>query len=226
MVMPLVAMTLATLNACSGGGYSTPMPMPMSSPTPPPNLQSVSVPSQPFSFPEADLFDGVDNYDLVGTSTPGAVTMFNGHMANTSVLALTVTWRGGTPVSADATTTYYLTNPYAPLGLSGTTNGVAWTATVTGFTPFPATLTVGTSGPLLSANYQDSSGNVIGGLTETYTVTAGGPTALYVSINSASTLNGTSVTSMLSFLVTNTGTMYLTEVQMPVNGTTATFVGV
>jgi hypothetical protein len=31
---------------------------------------------------------------------------------------------------------------------------------------------------------------------------------------------------MLSFLVTNTGTMYLTEVQMPVNGTTATFVGV
>lgn len=226
--MTLVTITLAALSACSGGGggYSPSMPMPSPTPTPVQDLQSVSAPSQPFSFPEADLFDGVDSYNLAVTTTPGGMTMFNGQMANTNVLTLTVTTRDGTLVSNEDTTAYYLTNPYAPLGFSGTTNGVAWTATVNSFTPLPATLTVGTSGPVLSANYQDSLGNVIGNLTETYTVTAGGATALYVNVVSAGTLNGTSVTSTLSFLVTNSGTIYLLEVQMTVNGMTVTYVGV
>jgi hypothetical protein len=152
--------------------------------------------------------------------------MFKGQMANTSVLTLTVSEQNDTVVSTENTTAYYLTNPYAPLGFSGTTNGVPWTATVTSFTPFPATLTAGTSGPLLSANYQDGLGNVIGGLTETYTVTACCATAVDLSIESASTLNGTSETRTFSFVVTSTGTIAgLTDVLIPVNGTTLDFRG-
>ena len=219
----LATMTLAALNACGGGGYSSnSSPMPVQAPMPVQDLQWVSAPAQPWCITPTDpLYDG--NFSLTVSCTPGGMMVFKGQMANTSVLTLAVS---ATVVSTEDTTAYYLTNPYAPLGFSGTTNGVAWTATVTSFTPIPATLTVGTSGPLLSANYRDSLGNVIGSLTETYTVTAVSSTALDVNINSAGTLNGTPVSSTSRFLVTSTGTIYLTEVQITVNATPFDFRGV
>jgi hypothetical protein len=166
--------------------------------------------------------DGVNEYSLSVSTAPGSMTMFNGQMADTSVYTLIVSY--GTVVSTENTTAYYLTNPYAPLGFSGETNGVAWTAAVTSFTPFPATLTVGTSGPLLSANYQDSLGNVIGDLTETYTVTgADGPTSVFLSINSAGTLNGAPADSRLIFSVSSAGAIVLAEAKINVNGANLDF---
>jgi hypothetical protein len=165
---------------------------------------------------------GGNNYSVTVSDTPGAMMMFNGQMANTSVSTLTLS-KNGTVVSTDTTTAYYLTNPYSPLGFSGTTNGVAWTASITSFTPFPASLTVGSSGTLLAATYKDGMGNIIGSLTETYTVTADSPTAVFVNIMGSGTLNGTTVTDTLTYSVTSTGAIALVQVQITVNGVTLTF---
>jgi hypothetical protein len=75
--------------------------------------------------------------------------MFNGHNANTSVVALTVS-KSGVVVVTSNSTEYYLSNPYSPLGISGTANGVAFTFLYTSYTPLPSTLSVGGSGPLSS----------------------------------------------------------------------------
>jgi len=101
------------------------------------NLQSATAPSQPMNVTSTTLSTtyGGNNYSVTVSNTPGGMMMFNGQMADTSVLTLTLT-KNGTVVSTDNTTAYYLTNPYSPLGLSGTTNGVAWTAIITSFMPF------------------------------------------------------------------------------------------
>ena len=207
------------LAACGGGGGGSSNPQTMQ------NLQSVSAPSEPWNISSTTLAatdNSGNSYSLTISSSLGGMAMFNGQMASTSVLALTLS-KNGTVVSTENTTAYYLTNPYSPLGLSGTTNGVAYTEVVTSFTPFPATLTVGSSGPVSSGNYEDSLGNIIGSLTETYTVTADSPSALFVNINASGTLNGTAITETLTYSITNTGQMAIAEVQITVNGTTLTF---
>ena len=214
----IVAFTAGAIAGCGGGSYSGSSPMPMQ------NLQSATAPSQPMNVTSTTLSTtyGGNNYSVTVSNTPGGMMMFNGQMADTSVLTLTLT-KNGTVVSTDNTTAYYLTNPYSPLGLSGTTNGVAWTAIITSFTPFPATLAVGSSGTLLAATYRDSMGNAIGSLTETYTVTADSPTAVFVNINGSGTLNGTPATDTLIYSVTSTGTIALVQLQITVNGVTLTF---
>ncbi|HEX4647618.1 MAG TPA: hypothetical protein VH111_02235 [Steroidobacteraceae bacterium] len=208
----------AAMAGCGGGGYSGNSPMPMQ------NLQSANAPSQPMTLASTTLSTtyGGSNYSLTVSDAPGAMTMFNGQMAATDVLTLGLS-QNGTAVSTETTTDYYLTSPYSPLGFSGTSNGVAWTATVTTFTPLPATLTVGSSGTLIAATYKDATGNVIGSLTETYTVTADSPTAVFLNVSGVGTLNGTTATDMLTYSVTSTGVIALVEAQVTVNGVTLTF---
>jgi hypothetical protein len=166
--------------------------------------------------------DGSGNtYTATYSSTPGSMAMFQGQNADTSQISLTVL-RNGTVVSTEDYTAYYLLNPYSPLGLAGTTNGTAWTAYVTSFTPLPSTLTVGASGPVLSGTY-DVDGVQVGGLTETYTVTADSPTALSLNIDSAGSINGTQVAETLTFSITSDGTSTLVGAKITINGTTLTF---
>lgn len=217
-----LAVASASMTGGCGGGsndYSSTGPQPTQ------NLQSASPPSQPWSIPATTLTATDSNgntYSLTVSNSPSGSVTFSGQVADTSVVSLTLA-ENGTVISTDDTTSYYLTNPYSPLGLSGTTNGVAWTAVVTSYMPFPATLTVGSSGSVISANYQDSMGNILGGLTETYTVTADTPSDLLLNINASGSVNGTSVAETLTYSITSMGGLSLAQVQITVNGVTLTF---
>ena len=204
--------------------------------TPPPteNLASISTPPEPWTIPATTLTtsdsDG-NTYSLsISNVTPAGTVPFDGHTANTAVLALGLSENGAVTYLQDATV-YYVSNPFQPLGLSGsvsTSSGTPpapYTATVTSFTPFPATLTVGSSGPVLSATYKDPSGDVIGQLTETYTVTANSPTALDVNIEASATFNDAAIGQTITYSLSDTGSLQptLAGVQLTVNGTTLTF---
>lgn len=214
----LSVLSLLVIAGCGGGGGSSPAPQQ--------NLQSARVPSQPMAIASTTL-TGTDSsgntWNVTYGESPGGMAMFNGQNATTSAIALTVS-ENGAVVATEDSTAYYLTNPYSPLGLSGTTSGVAWTAVVNSYTPLPSTLTVGASGPLGSFTYYDGMMNNIGSLTETYTVTADSPTALFLNIDAAGTINGLQETETLTYAIASDGTLQaLVQAQITVNGTTITF---
>lgn len=168
--------------------------------------------------------DGSGNtWTVTYSSTTGGMAMFNGQNANTSAIGLTIS-ENGTVVATEDSTAYYLVSPYSPLGLSGTTSGTAWSAIITSYTPLPSTLTVGSSGPLSSATYYDGMMNIIGSLTETYTVTANSPMSLFLNIDAAGSINGVQETETLTYSVASDGTVQgLVQAQITINGTTLTF---
>jgi len=215
----LSLITALAIGGCGGGGGG-------SNPAPQQNLQAARTPSQPMTIASTTLSatDGSGNsYTITYSSTPGGMAMFNGQNANTSMIALTVA-KNGTVVATEDSTAYYLANPYSPLGLSGTTSGVAWTAVITGSSLVPTMLTVGTSGSLYTFVYRDGMGNTIGSLTETYTVTADSPTALFLNIDAAGTINGVQETETLTYAVASDGMVQgLVQAQITFNGTTLTF---
>lgn len=204
---------------CGGGGGS-------SNPTPQQNLQSAMAPSEPMSVASTTLTatdSSGNSYTVTYSSTPGGMGMFNGQNASTSTIGLTISENGAVLATEDSTA-YYLTSPYSPLGLSGTTSGVAWTAVIDSYTPLPSTLMVGGSGALSSATYYDGMMNNIGSLTETYTVTANSPTAIFLNIDGAGTINGVQETETLTYSVASDGTVQaLVQAVVTVNGTTLTF---
>jgi hypothetical protein len=221
LVAFLAVAAASMAGGCGGSGsdYTSTGPQPTQ------NLQSASPPSQPWSIPSTMLMatDSSGNtYNLTVSNTPSGSMTFNGQGADTSVLALSLS-ENGVAVFTDDTTAYYLTDPYSPLGLSGTTNSVAWTAVVTSYTPFPTALTVGSAGTLLSANFEDGMGNVVGGLTESYTVTADTPSDLLLNVNASGSVNGASVAETLTYSITSMGALSLVQVQLAVNGMTLTF---
>lgn len=213
----LTVIGVLAISGCGGGS---------SSPTPQQNLQSARAPSQPMGTPSTTLTatdSGGNSWSVTYSETPGGMAMFNGQNATTSAIALTIS-ENGAVVATEDSTAYYLTNPYSPLGLSGTTNGVAWTAVVNSYTPLPSMLTVGASGPVGSFTYYDGMMNNIGSLTETYRVTADSPTALFLNIDAAGTINGVQETETLTYSIASDGTVAaLTQAQITVNGTTLTF---
>jgi hypothetical protein len=215
----LSLLTVLAIAGCGGGGGG-------SNPAPQQNLQSARAPSQPMTIPSTTLSatDGSGNtYTINYSSTPGGMAMFNGQSASTSMIALTVS-ENGAVVATEDSTAYYLANPYSPLGLSGTTSGVAWTAAITGSSLVPTMLTVGESGSLYSFIYRDGMGNTIGSLTETYTVTADSPSALFLNIDAAGSINGVQETETLTYSVASDGTVQaLVQAQITFNGTTLTF---
>jgi hypothetical protein len=224
MVFKTFAVCLAltsvfVLAACGGGGGG-------SSATAQQNLQSARAPSQPFTVSSTTLMatDGNGNsYSATFSQTAGGTAVFNGQNASTGVIGLTIS-KNGVVVATEDSTAYYLTNPYSPLGLSGTTNGIAWTALVTSYTALPSMLTVGASGPLLSVTYYDGMMNNSGSLTETYTVTADSPNALSLNVDGAGTINGVPETETLTYSIASDGTLSaLVQVHITVNGTTLTF---
>jgi hypothetical protein len=85
-------------------------------------------------------------------------------------------------------------------------------------------LTVGASGPLDSVTYTDGMGSNIGSLTETYTVTADDPNALFLNVDAAGSVNGVQETETLTYSVASDGTLQaLVQAQITINGTTLTF---
>ena len=213
----LSLITVLAMAGCGGGG---------SNPAPQQNLQSARTPTQPMTIPSTTLSatdSSGNSYTINYSSTPGGMAMFNGQSASTSMIALTVS-ENGAVVATEDSTAYYLTNPYSPLGLSGTTSGAAWTAAITGSSLVPTMLTVGESGSLYSFIYRDGMGNTIGSLTETYTVTADSPTAIFLNVDAAGSINGVQETETLTYSVASDGTVQaLVQARITFNGTTLTF---
>lgn len=215
-----LALTAAVLLASCGGGGNA------SNPASQQKLQSARMPSQPMDIPST-MLSGTDSsgnlYTVTYSSTSGGMAMFGGQNASSSLISLTVA-ENGTVIATEDSTAYYLTNPYSPLGLSGMSNGVAWTAGITGSSLVPTMLTVGDSGTLYSFTYMDGMGTTIGSLTETYTVTADSPTAVFFNVDAAGTINGVQETETLTYAVAQDGTVQgLVQAQITVNGTTLTF---
>ena len=233
-----LAIALAPLmTACSGGGgggggssTGSSDNSSGSSGNPPPtqNLASISTPPQPWTFPATTLTaqDSSGNtYSLsISNKVPSGSVTYDGQTAYTAVLGVGVSENGAVLSTQDATL-FYAINPYTPLGFAGSVDGVAYNAAITGFTPFPSTLKVGSSGPVLSATYTDPSGTTIGSLSETYTVTADSATALFVNIDASGTVNGSAFGETISYELSDTGstTPTLSSVQLNVNGTALTF---
>ena len=215
-----LSLTAAVVLAGCGGGGSG------SNPAPQPNLKSASMPSQPMDIPSTMLSatDSSGNvYTVTYSSTSGGMAMFGGQNASTSMIALIVS-ENGTVIATEDSTAYYLTNPYSLLGLSGMSNGAAWTARVTGSSLVPTMLTVGDSGTLYSFMYLDGMGNTIGSLTETYTVNADSPTAVFFNVEAVGSINGVQETETLTYAVAKDGTVQgLVQAQITVNGMTLTF---
>jgi hypothetical protein len=216
----LVTTLLLALAACGGGGSSS---------TPPPqqNLQSARAPQQPYNIQSTTLtaMDGSGNtYTAMVSQTPNSGTVnFNGQMAYSSVLAITILENGVTVVT-ETTTDYYLESPYTPLGISGSTNGNGWVFIFDSVDPLPTTLMVGDSGPLGSGTYYDAVTNApLGSLTSTYSVTANDPTTLLLNVYGSGMLNGNQESSTITYNVDAAGNVALSSVQVTVNGQTLTF---
>ncbi len=97
-----------------------------------------------------------NSYSLQVTSTPSAgTTAFNGVAPAYRTLESVTVSKNGMPAASNTSTSYYLLNPYVPLGKiygSGSPYAV-----VISSTPFPATLNVGSSGPVEDVSYYHDS---------------------------------------------------------------------
>ena len=201
--------------SCGGGGGGS---------SPPANVQSVPAPKEPFSISATlnTTYNG-NSLQLIYRETPNAgLIQFQGQMANNSSVSLTVTENGVTALT-EVGTSYYLENPYSPLGAVMSTNGVQTTFVVNSYTPYPKTLTVGASGPVDAGTYYDTSNVNIGGLTSTYTVAADDSTSVLVNIDSAGSVNGTASSQTETYTVDTSGDTSLISVKLTVNGVTLTF---
>jgi hypothetical protein len=218
-----LAVLLVSLAGCGGGGYggsNSNMPGPMQ------NLQSAPAPQEPYTIASTTLTatSNGNTYTATYSETPNpGTTTFNGQIASSSTVTLTVV-ENGTTISSETSAAYYLTNPYTPLGATGTANGNGFEFLFNSTTPFPTTLTVGTSGPVGSGTYYMSGTNVaIGSLTETYSVVANNSTTVLLKVFATGTLNGTQISETINYTVDASGHVTLLSVQITVNGVTLTF---
>jgi hypothetical protein len=138
-----------------------------------------------------------------------------------------------TVIDSESITEFALMNPYSPLGLAESFSalpGRLSVGTITSSDPLPSTLKVGESGPLSSGTFGSCSCTY----TETYSVTADSPTALFLNIQSVfpdfglfhgeASLTGLySGTSTITYSVTASGVATLVKIQVTINGTTLTF---
>jgi hypothetical protein len=165
-----------------------------------------------------------NTYSLTYSVTTNSVTnMFDGQMAQSSVISVTLA-ENGTTLPTQTTTAWYLTNPYMPLGLSGTANGTAFDLIFNSIDPLPATLMVGQSGPLASGTFYAPGTNVaLGTLTMTYAVEANTASTLLLKISSSATLSGYPLPEVIAYAVDASGHTSLSSIQITLNGLPLTF---
>ncbi|MGO9988424.1 MAG: hypothetical protein ACLPSY_06580 [Steroidobacteraceae bacterium] len=125
-----------------------------------------------------------NNYTFQINSQPNAATStFNGEAPAYSTVDTFTLEQNGVLIANSISTSYYLLNPYVPLGKTfgtGTPFGL-----VTSYTPFPTTLSVGNTGPLDSLTYyHDSTLAIIdANETDSYSVDANNSTTLLMCLN-------------------------------------------
>jgi hypothetical protein len=225
----VIGLSLVALTSCGGGGGGGGMSTNASAPQPtqPQILQSAPAPQQPFDIPSTTLTasSGGKSYTAIYSETPNnGTTMFDGQVANSSTISLTVT-ENGAPIATEIDTAYYLENPYQPLGMSISASGGQFDFLYNSTDPLPSTLIAGTSGPLGSGTYyvvntNDGSGS----LTETYSVTAwNNSSTLLLATSATGTLNGQMVNETITYVLTPSSSPILSSVEVIVKGTQLTF---
>lgn len=215
MKKSLVVLTVLALSACgNGGGTSSSM-----------QLQSARAPAQPFfTTPTANLI-GVNAYHMTYGESPNSGTVqFNGQVAQSSTTTLLV-MNGNASVLAQTNTDYYLQNPYAPLGAEGNSSGTPYELIFNGTFQLPAVLTVDASGPLAAGTfYTPGTQNIIGSLSETYSVAPFDSTRLLLNISTTGSLNGTPISQVISYVVDAAGDVGLMQFELTLPpGTTIYF---
>jgi hypothetical protein len=191
-----------------------------------PQMNTASRPQEPFAVPSTTLTAsaGGNSYQLTYSVTANSgTTLFDGQMASSSSINLAVLENGATK-STETATTYYLTNPYVPLGLTGTVDGTGFEVIFNSIDPYPATLKVGESGPLAVGTFYSPGTNVaIGSLTVTYSVETNNSSTLLLEVSSSATLSGNQVPEMIAYAVDAAGGLTLSSVQVMLNGVTLSF---
>ena len=200
----------------------------MQSSPPPQNLQSEPAPAHPFTIYSTSLSasSGGNSYAGTYSETPNqGTTMFDGKVANSSTISLTITEKGS-PIVTEVDTVYYLENPYQPLGLTLSSNGVQYNFLYNSSDPLPSTLTVGGSGPLGSGTYfVVNSNDAIGSLAETYAVASSplGGSSILLTTYATGTVNGQSISEAIGYVINGGEAMGVASVDIQLNGTTVHF---
>jgi hypothetical protein len=170
--------TVTLLAGCGGGGGSIaaqPQPNLMSAP----GEQSYSKFLQTNSTGTLNASNGGDTYSIQYSFTAATTTTtFNGSAPAYSTTAALVIGKNSQQVGTGTATTYYLLNPYVPLGqveLGGSPYAV-----VTSSTPLPTTFTVGDSGSIYNQTYYHDSTMTVLDASEslTYSVQANTPSTI------------------------------------------------
>lgn len=187
MIRTITIIAMMGLSACGGGGgYGGGGSAP-----PPANLSSAPGETALVAYLQASHQTMLSASDTSGntytvqlSSQPNAgTTMFNGAAPAYSTVDTITLDKNGAQVANGISTSYYLLNPYVPLGevsSSGTPYGL-----VTSSTPVPATLNVGDTGPIDSLTYYHDSTMAIvdADEVETYSVEPNNSTTLLLCLN-------------------------------------------
>jgi len=190
------------------------------------NLEAAPAPAEPFNISSQTLTasNGGNSYAGTYSETPNkGTTMFEGQVANSSTISLTIT-ENGSPILTEIETAYYLENPYQPIGLTLSSNGEQFDFLYNSTNPLPSTLTVGESGPLGSGTYYVVNTNKsIGFLTQTYSVASNDASTVELITYATGTVYGQSISETIYYAVNASGAAELEWFDMLVNGTTLTF---
>src|SRR5579862_36111 len=216
LLFPL--MLVGLLDACGGGGGSAPQSTPQSPSPTPQKLESVPAPAEPFNIASQSLAASSGGKSYAGTysETPNnGTTMFHGREAHSSTISLTIS-ENGSPIVTEVDTAYYLENPYQPLGLTLSYNGGQFDFLYSSTDPLPSTLTVGNSGPLGAGTYYVANTNdVIGSMTETYSVTVNSGSGLVLlNTDAAGTFNGQTINETINYGVNSGAAMGVASIEI------------
>jgi hypothetical protein len=223
---------LALLSGCGGGGYGG------SSGGGGMNLSSAPGETALVAYQQAshqntlNASSSGNSFSLQVSSVPNSgTTTFNGSSPAYSTTDTVTLSENGTLIATNISTSYFLLNPFVPLGKVSST-GTPY-AVVASSSPLPTTLTVGGSGAVDTLTYyHDSTKSTIDAdETVTYSVMANNSTTLIVCLNS--TISGVTTQGMADGLANDSesdcytvdaaGNVALTSITVMVNGTTLTF---
>jgi hypothetical protein len=189
-------------------------------------LEMASAPREPFVVPSEKLTAVANGNTYTATysqTTNSGMASFAGQMANSSTTTMTV-MENGTPIGTQSTTAYYLSNPFTPLGLTGTTSAAGYQVVFNSTNPYPTMLSVGQSGPMDSGTYYAPGTNVVmGSFSQTYSVDSNDTMTLLLTVSTTGTLNGSAVAETITYTVDGAGSLALASVQATVGGVLLNF---
>lgn len=224
--------SLLTIGACGGGGGA-------GGAIPPANLSSAPGEAALVAYLQASHQTMLSAADASGNSYTvqlnsalnAGTTTFNGSAPAYSTTQTIAFQKNSALVESGTSTSYYLLNPYVPLGETYSSGSPF--ALVSTYTPFPTTLNVGDAGSVASLTYYHDSTMTTADAseTDTYTVGANNSATLLMCLNSVisnvtsqGALDGLADSSEADcYTVDASGNADLVSIAVTVNGATLNF---